>query len=91
MSPEVTAAACRDGAVQPPRVVLPTTTGIVYSIDPADLGNGTTAVKVTISRFYARSDPFSSSTSHRDVTVKLVREDQAWRISQPIELYTFSY
>lgn len=48
-------------------------------------------VKVTISRFYARSDPFSSSTSHRDVTVKLVREDGVWRISQPLEPYTFYY
>lgn len=51
----------------------------------------TAEVKVTISRFYARSDPFSSSTSHRDVTVKLVPEDGAWRISQPIEPYTFYY
>jgi hypothetical protein len=46
-------------------------------------------VKVTISRFYARSDPFSANTSHRDVTVRLVREDGAWRISQPIEPYVF--
>jgi hypothetical protein len=49
----------------------------------------TAEVKVTISRFYARSDPFSSNSSHRDVTLKLVREDGAWRISQPIEPYTF--
>lgn len=48
----------------------------------------TAEVKVTISRFYARSDPFSSSTSHYDVTVKLLREDGNWRISQPIEPYT---
>src|SRR5688572_15671799 len=47
-------------------------------------------VKVTTSRFYARSDPFSSSTSHYDVTVKLIREDGVWRISQPIEPYSFS-
>ena len=46
-------------------------------------------VKVTISRFYARSDPFSSSTSHYDTSVRLVREDGAWRITQPIEPYTF--
>ncbi len=31
VAPEVMPATCRDGAVQPPRVVLPTTTGIVYS------------------------------------------------------------
>ena len=46
-------------------------------------------VKVTISRFYARSDPFSSGTSHYDTTVRLVREDGVWRIAQPIEPYTF--
>lgn len=46
-------------------------------------------VKVTISRFYARSDPFSSSTSHYDTSVRLTREDGSWRIAQPIEPYTF--
>lgn len=46
-------------------------------------------VKVTTSRFYARSDPFSSSTSHRDITVHLLREDGAWRITQPLEAYGF--
>ena len=49
----------------------------------------TAEAKVTISRFYARSDPFSSSTSHRTVTVKLIREDGNWRISQPTEPYSF--
>jgi len=49
----------------------------------------TADAKVTISRFYARSDPFSSSTSHRSVTVKLVREDGLWRITQPTEPYSF--
>ena len=47
-------------------------------------------VKVTISRFYARSDPFSSGTSHHDVTARLVKEDGAWKISVPplaYELY----
>jgi len=47
-------------------------------------------VKVTISRFYARSDPFSSGTSHHDVMVRLVKEDGAWKISVPplaYELY----
>jgi hypothetical protein len=51
---------------------------------------GTTAeVKVTISRFQARSDPFSAGTYHRDVTVRLLREDGEWRISRPIEPYVF--
>jgi hypothetical protein len=44
-------------------------------------------VKVTTSRFYASADPFSSSTSHRDTTVILVREDGAWRITEPLETY----
>lgn len=47
-------------------------------------------VKVTVSRFYARSDPFSSSTSHSNITVRLIREDGAWRITQPIEPYLLS-
>jgi hypothetical protein len=46
-------------------------------------------VKVTISQFYARSDPFSASTSHRDLTVRLMREDGEWRMTQFIEPYSF--
>ena len=49
----------------------------------------TAEVKVTVSRFYARSDPFSSGSYHDETTVKLIREDGAWRIRQPIEPYTF--
>ena len=49
----------------------------------------TAEVKLTISRFYARSDPFSSNTSHYDITVKLLREDGEWRISQPVEPFGF--
>ncbi len=44
-------------------------------------------VKVTTSRFYASSDPFSSGSSHYDTTVNLVREDGAWKITQPFETY----
>jgi hypothetical protein len=58
-------------------------------VETVTMSDTTAEVKVTISRFYARSDPFSSSTSHYDVTVKLIREDGAWRISQPLEPYTF--
>jgi hypothetical protein len=50
----------------------------------------TAEVKITISRFYARNDPFSSNTSHRNLTARLIREDGAWKISQallPYELY----
>ena len=58
-------------------------------VETVSMTETTAEVKVTISRFYARSDPFSSSTSHYDTTVRLIREDGAWRISQPIEPYTF--
>jgi hypothetical protein len=40
-------------------------------------------VKVTTSQFSAQSDPFSTSTYHRDTTIHLVREDGAWRIDRP--------
>jgi len=50
----------------------------------------TADVNVTISRFYTRSDPFSSGTSHYDVRARLVREDGAWRISQPPQAYELS-
>jgi hypothetical protein len=50
----------------------------------------TAEAKVTISRFYARSDPFSSNTSHRTVTVRLIREDGQWRITQPLASYQFN-
>ena len=60
-------------------------------VDTVTTTDTTAEVKVTISRFYARSDPFSSNTSHRDVTVRLTREDGLWRIAQPIEPYTLSY
>jgi hypothetical protein len=45
-------------------------------------------VKVTLSRFYSRSDPCSSGTSRYDLTFRLIREDGAWRITQPIEPYS---
>ena len=48
----------------------------------------TAEVNVTLSRFYARSDPFSSGTSRYDLTVRLIREDGAWRMTQPIEPYS---
>jgi len=59
-------------------------------IEPATVTDTTAEVKVSISRFYARSDPFSSSNYHRDTSVRLVREDGAWRISQPLDAYAFS-
>jgi len=51
----------------------------------------TAEVTVTVSRFTARSEPFSAGSSHRDVTVRLVREDGAWRIQQPPEPYSLAW
>ncbi|MCC6176917.1 MAG: hypothetical protein IT305_16530 [Chloroflexi bacterium] len=48
-------------------------------------------VKVTFSRFTARSDPFSANTWHRDVTVRLLREAGVWRISQPAAPWPYLY
>ena len=48
-------------------------------------------VKVTTSRFYANSDPFSAGSSHYDSTVTLVREDGAWRMTQPLSSYGLYY
>jgi hypothetical protein len=59
---------------------------VVNTVSEADT---TAEVKVTISRFYARSDPFSSNTSHYDVSVKLIREDGNWRISQPVDPFMY--
>jgi len=59
-------------------------------VDATSQTDTTAEAKVTISRFYGRSDPFSSNTSHRTVTVKLIREDGQWRITQPTEPYQFS-
>ncbi len=41
VAPAVTQATCTAGAVVPPSVALPPTTGIVYVVAPASLGNGT--------------------------------------------------
>ena len=58
-------------------------------VEPATVGTDTATVKVTISHFSARPDPFSATTYHRDTTVNLVREDGVWRISRPVEPYPF--
>jgi len=60
-------------------------------IDPRSESADAAEVKVTISRFSTSSDPFSSGSYHRDVTLRLVREDGAWRIDQPTEPYQLSY
>ena len=47
-APAVTQATCTNGVVTPPTVTLPPTTGIIYVLDPADLGDGTQDVEVTV-------------------------------------------
>lgn len=66
-------------------------TGRRIVIEPISETGDTAEVKVTISRFATRSDPFSSGTYHRDLTVRLVREGGTWRISQPAEPYQYTY
>jgi hypothetical protein len=68
----------------------PTDDNVRIVIETATVTDTTAEVKVSISHFYARSDPFSSSNYHRDTSVRLVREDGAWRISQPLDAYAFS-
>jgi hypothetical protein len=58
-------------------------------IEPVSVDGDRAEVKATVSRFTARADPFSVGTSHQDVTVRLVREDGAWRINQPVGPYPF--
>lgn len=60
-------------------------------IAPTAVSADRAEVRVTISRFSARADPFSASTTHYDLTVRLVREDGAWRISQPLEPSPFLF
>ncbi|HEX2173007.1 MAG TPA: hypothetical protein VHL09_11245 [Dehalococcoidia bacterium] len=59
--------------------------------EPVRTEGDTTEVKVTISTFSANAEPFSARTFHREVSVTLVREDGAWRISQPAEPFTLLY
>jgi hypothetical protein len=60
-------------------------------IEPLSEGAERAEVKVTVSTFTARSDPFSTGTWHREVVVRLVREGGAWRVSQPSDPYVFAY
>jgi hypothetical protein len=60
-------------------------------IEPVDVQADKAQVKVTISTFSARSEPFSTGTNHREVDVRLVREGGQWRIAQPAEPFAFAY
>lgn len=44
-------------------------------------------VRVTVSVFTSRSDPFSRSSRHSDTTIRLVREGGDWRIASPAAPY----
>jgi hypothetical protein len=69
----------------------PTNTESRVLIEPVTVGSDTAEVKVTISRFSARADPFSTGTSHQEVNVRLVKQDGTWRVDQPIGPYPFLY
>ncbi len=74
-----------------PHYYEPAATDQRLLIEPVTVGSDAAEVKVTISRFSARSDPFSASSSHRNVTVRLVKEDGVWRVNQPLEPYPLLY
>ena len=46
--PAVTQATCTAGGVSEPSIALPDTPGVVYVLDPADLGDGTSDLAVTV-------------------------------------------
>ncbi len=48
VAPGVTQATCVNGAVAPPRITLPGTTGVLYVVEPSDLGDGSTNVDVMV-------------------------------------------
>lgn len=60
-------------------------------IEPIEVNGDRARVRVTVSTFSARSEPFSSSTYHQEVDVRLLRENGQWRISSPAEPFPFVY
>jgi hypothetical protein len=58
-------------------------------IEPIGESGNAAEVRVTVSRFSARSDPFSTGAYHNETVVRLVREDGAWKIDRPIDPYSF--
>jgi hypothetical protein len=59
-------------------------------VEPVSSTEDTADVRITISSFNSRSEPFSASSSNRSIRVRLVREDGAWRVNQPLEPYQVS-
>jgi len=60
-------------------------------IEAGEVGADRATVRVTISTFTARSEPFSTGTYHQEVEVRLVRDNGQWRISTPVEPFPFLY
>jgi hypothetical protein len=71
------------------RPYAPEDSDVRLLIEPATVGADTAEVKVTISRFAPRPEPFSAGTYHRTVTVQLAKEDGVWRIKQPTAPFAF--
>jgi hypothetical protein len=59
-------------------------------IDTVSVTDTAAEVRVTVTRFYPRSGPFSSSSTHRDIRIRMIREDGVWKITQPLDFYSFS-
>jgi hypothetical protein len=74
-----------------PRNQPPTDSGQRVLIEAVEVGGDTADVRVTFSHFSARPEPFSAGSSHRAVNVRLIREDGAWRVSQPAEPFPLAY
>ena len=72
-----------------PRYYPPGGTERRILIETAEVGEERALVRVTISSFAARSEPFTSSTYHQEVDVRLVREAGQWRIAQPTDPFPF--
>ncbi len=75
---------------RPPRPSQSPNTEQRALIEPVQVGAERAEVRVTISTFTADTEPFSTSTFHREVTVHLIQEAGAWRITQPLEPFLFS-
>jgi hypothetical protein len=74
-----------------PRFSPPSQTSTRVLIEPVSAEGDSAEVKVTVSRFNSGGAPFSTNTYHQDYTIRLVREDGAWKIAQPVEPYAFIY
>jgi hypothetical protein len=72
-----------------PRFNPPSETSTRMLIEPSSVEGDTATVKVTVSRFNSGGAPFSTNTYHQDYTIRLIREDGAWKIAQPVEPYAF--